>query len=290
VRVSLTEHDPKANAGLSQEQAEAALQPRLRELTELQEELFGAGQHALLVVLQGRDASGKDGVIRKVLSRFSPQGMHVTAFAAPTAEELAHDFLWRVHRVVPRLRMVAVFNRSHYEDVLVARVHELVPKRVWERRYGQINAFEELLTTANTIVVKFFLHISREEQLRRFRERERDPLKAWKLSADDWRERERWDDYDSAYEDALSACSIDDAPWHVVPADHKWFRDLAVSDALVQALRPYRDGWRATLAEMSRQRRAEIEAVRRRRNTPMMSAASLTAAKRNRSTVASNAK
>ena len=260
VRVRLSEHDPKANAGLSQEQAEPVLGSRLTELTELQEELFGAGQHALLVVLQGRDASGKDGVIRKVLSRFSPQGMHVTAFSAPTPEELGHDFLWRVHRVVPRLRMVGVFNRSHYEDVLVARVHELVPKHVWERRYDQINAFEELLTAANTIVVKFFLHISREEQLRRFRERAQDPLKAWELSADDWRDRERWDDYERAYEDALSACTTVHAPWYIVPADHKWFRDLAVGDALVHALRPYRDTWRATLEEMSRQRRAEIEA------------------------------
>ena len=259
--VRLCELDPQANGGLSRDQAAAALAPRLTELSELQEQLFGAGQHALLVVLQGRDASGKDGVIRRVLSSFSPQGMQVTAFGVPTAEELAHDFLWREHRAVPRLHMVGVFNRSHYEGVLVERVHELVPKHVWERRYSQINAFEELLTAANTIVVKFFLHVSREEQLRRFRERERDPLKAWKVSAADWRERERWDDYEKAYEDALSACSTADAPWYVVPADHKWFRDLAVGDALVNAMRPYRDAWRATLLEMSRQRRAEIEAI-----------------------------
>jgi polyphosphate kinase 2 (PPK2 family) len=159
--------------------------------------------------------------------------------------------------------MVGVFNRSHYEGVLVERVHELVPKHVWERRYSQINAFEELLTTANTIVVKFFLHVSSDEQLRRFHEREQDPTKAWKLSASDWRERERWDDYERAYEDALSACSTKDAPWYVVPADHKWFRDLAVGDALVRTMRPYRDAWRATLEEINRQRRAEIDAIRR---------------------------
>jgi PPK2 family polyphosphate:nucleotide phosphotransferase len=262
-RVRLRELDPRADGELSREQAEAALAPRLTELAELQEQLFGAGQHALLVVLQGRDASGKDGVIRKVLSSFSPQGMHVTAFGVPTDEELAHDFLWREHRAVPRLRMVGVFNRSHYEGVLVERVHELVPKRVWERRYDQINSFEEVLIASNTIVVKFFLHISRDEQLRRFRDRENDPLKAWKVSAADWQERERWDDYAKAYEDALSACSTADAPWYVVPADHKWFRDLAVADALVHRLRPYRDTWLATLAEMSRQRRAEIEALKR---------------------------
>jgi PPK2 family polyphosphate:nucleotide phosphotransferase len=238
-----------------------ALAPRLSELTQLQDELFGAAQHALLVVLQGRDASGKDGVIRKVMSSFSPQGMQVTPFGVPTAEELAHDFLWREHCVAPRVRMVGVFNRSHYEGVLVERVHGLVPKHVWERRYSQINAFEKVLTTANTIVVKFFLHISSEEQLRRFHERAEDPSKAWKLSANDWRERARWDDYARAYEDALSACSTKDAPWYVVPADHKWFRDLAVSDALVHTMRPYRDAWRATLEEISRQRRAEIAAM-----------------------------
>jgi polyphosphate kinase 2 (PPK2 family) len=159
--------------------------------------------------------------------------------------------------------MVGVFNRSHYEGVLVERVHELVPKRVWERRYAQINAFEDVLTTANTIVVKFFLHISSEEQVRRFHERESDPIKAWKVSANDWRERERWNDYERAYEDALSACSTADAPWYVVPADHKWFRDLSVSDVLVHTMRLYRDAWRATLAELSRQRHAEIEALRR---------------------------
>jgi PPK2 family polyphosphate:nucleotide phosphotransferase len=251
---------------LSREQAQAALEPRLTELAELQEELYGACQHALLVVLQGRDASGKDGVIRRVLCSFSPQSMQVTPFKVPTEEERAHDFLWRVHRVVPRLRMVGAFNRSHYEAVLVERVHELVPKRVWERRYAQINDFEELLARANTIIVKLFLHISSEEQLRRFRDREKDPSKAWKLSADDWRERDRWDDYERAYEDALSTCSTDYAPWYVVPADHKWFRDLAVSDVLVHALRPYRDAWRTTLAELSRQRLTEIEELRRSRS------------------------
>jgi PPK2 family polyphosphate:nucleotide phosphotransferase len=260
-RVRLTEYDPAAHAGLSKGQAEEALPALLDELDELQEELFGAGQHALLVVLQGRDASGKDGVIRKVMRSFSPQGMVVTPFGVPTAEEVAHDFLWRTHRVTPRLQMIGVFNRSYYEGVLVERVHGLVPESTWKRRYDQINAFEELLTAAaNTIVVKFFLHISRDEQLQRFRERENDTLKAWKLSADDWRERQRWDEYDKAYEDALQFCSTDHAPWFVVPSDHKWFRDLAVSDVLLRALRPYRDGWRDILKEMNRQRRAAIEA------------------------------
>jgi PPK2 family polyphosphate:nucleotide phosphotransferase len=259
-RVRLGEYDPAASAGVSRKQAEDALPGILDELAELQEELFGAGQHALLVVLQGRDASGKDGVIRKVMRCFSPQGMLVTPFGVPTAEELAHDFLWREHRVTPRLRMIGVFNRSYYEGVLVERVHGLVPESTWTRRYGQINAFEELLTTANTIVVKLFLHISRDEQLRRFRDREQEPLKAWKLSADDWRERQRWDDYDKAYEDALQFCSTENAPWFVVPSDHKWFRDFAVSDVLLKSLRPHRDGWRAILEEMNRQRRAAIEA------------------------------
>jgi PPK2 family polyphosphate:nucleotide phosphotransferase len=260
VRVRLAEYNPAACAGLSREEAEAELSQHFIELEELQDELFGAAEHALLVVLQGRDASGKDGVIRKVLRSFNPQGMIVTPFAEPTAEELAHDFLWRAHRLTPRRRMIAVFNRSYYESVLVERVRGLVPKHVWERRYGQINSFEELLTSANTIVVKVYLHIGREEQLRRFRDREENPIKAWKLSADDWRDRERWDEYDKAYEDALEACSTEFAPWYIVPADHKWFRDLAVSDVLARALRPYRDGWRAALEEMSLQRRAAIRA------------------------------
>jgi PPK2 family polyphosphate:nucleotide phosphotransferase len=244
VRVRLTEYDPGACAGLSKDEAEVALAARLDELTKLQEELFGAAQHALLIVLQGRDASGKDGVIRKVMRSFNPQGMVVTPFSAPTAEELAHDFLWRAHRATPRLRMIGVFNRSYYEGVLVERVHGLVPEYVWGRRYGQINTFEELLTSANTIIVKLFLHISRAEQLRRFREREQNVSKAWKLSPDDWHERKRWDEYDKAYEDALQACSTEYAPWYLVPADHKWFRDLAVSDVLARALRPHQDGWR----------------------------------------------
>ena len=257
-KIDLREHDPARHDGLTREDALAALDRFQLELAELQEELYGAARHSVLVVLQGLDASGKDGVIRRVMNCMSPQGVRVESFKVPTAEELGHDFLWRVHRVVPRKGMVGVFNRSHYEAVLVERVHNLVPKATWKKRYAQINAFEELLRDGDTIVVKFFLHLSKSEQRKRFVEREQDSDKAWKLAVGDWTEREVWNENRRAYQDALSRCSTDAAPWYIVPADRKWFRDLAVCETLVQTLRAYREQWRETLREISRQRLAEL--------------------------------
>jgi PPK2 family polyphosphate:nucleotide phosphotransferase len=208
------------------------------------------------------DTSGKDGAVRNVLLNVNPQGCRVESFKVPTEEELAHDFLWRVHRVTPGKGMLGVFNRSHYEDVLIARVHDFVPEAVWRARYEQINQFEAMLAANGTIILKFFLHISKDEQEKRLMEREQDPTKAWKLSASDWREREYWDAYQRAYEDAMSECGTAHAPWYVVPADRKWFRNLAISEVLVGTLRQLAPAWLATLDEMSAARVAELQAFR----------------------------
>ncbi len=262
VHVRLRDIAPDANGGLTKEEGRARFAELNAELDVMQKELYAAGTHALLLILQGMDTAGKDGAIRNVMLNLNPQGCRVESFKVPTEEELAHDFLWRVHRVVPRRGMVGVFNRSHYEDVLVVRVHALVPEPVWRARYEQINAFERLLAETGTIIVKCFLHISKEEQEQRLLAREQDVTKAWKLSAGDWRERERWSDYMAAYEEALTRCSTDHAPWYIIPANRKWYRDLAISEVLVETLRPYRDDWRRALDAMSRARRAELEAFR----------------------------
>lgn len=267
MHVRLHEINPDANGGLTKEAGRARFAELNAELDVMQEELYAAGQHALLLILQGMDTAGKDGAIRNVMLNLNPQGCRVESFKVPTEEELAHDFLWRVHKVVPRKGMVGVFNRSHYEDVLVVRVHSLVPEPVWRARYDQINAFERLLADTGTIIVKCFLHISKEEQEKRLLAREEDVTKAWKLSAGDWRERAFWDDYMAAYEEALTRCSTDYAPWHIIPANRKWYRDLAISEVLVEALRPYRDDWRRTLDAMSQARRAELETFRAERHT-----------------------
>lgn len=235
--VHLADRDPGDTLGFKKGKAsEAALANSVARLDELQYLMFAEHRHALLVVLQGMDGSGKDGTIRHVMTAFNPQGCRVTAFKTPSADEADHDFLWRVHREVPRRGDIAIFNRSHYEDVLIARVRRLVPKEVWSRRYDQINGFEQLLSESDVTVVKFFLHISKDEQKQRLEERLRDPTKQWKVSAADFTERENWDQYMAAYEDALTRCSSGTAPWFVIPADKKWFRNLAVSHLLVETL------------------------------------------------------
>ncbi len=198
-------------------------------LTHLQTLLYAGHRHALLIVLQGIDAAGKDGTCWHVLSAMNPQGTTVTAFKQPTPVERDHDFLWRVHPHAPGLGQVAVFNRSHYEDVLIVRVHDLVPKSVWSRRYDAINAFEALLADAGVTILKFFLYISPEEQLDRFRKRLEDPDRQWKISDADYSERALWAEYGEAYEAMLAKCSTDRAPWFVIPSNHKWFRNLAIS-------------------------------------------------------------
>jgi PPK2 family polyphosphate:nucleotide phosphotransferase len=218
------------------EALETATARLLLRLETLQAALLAEGRRALLVVLQARDTGGKDGTIRKVLGACSPQGLRVTSFARPTEIELAHDFLWRVHREVPARGMVGVFNRSHYEDVLAVRVRELVPEAVWRPRFQQINDFERLLAESGTTVVKLFLNISREEQGERLRARLGDPEKNWKFEEGDIEDRARWDLYTAAYEEAIVRCSTPEAPWYVVPADKKRARDFLVAQILVETL------------------------------------------------------
>ena len=232
------------------------------QLAELADLLFFAGQHSLLVVLQGMDTSGKDGTIREILQYVNAQSTQVAPFKVPTPIELAHDFLWRVHAVTPGKGHITVFNRSHYEDVLVVRVHSLVPEPVWQRRYARINSFEELLADSSTIVLKYFLHVSREEQERRLLERELEIEKAWKLSVGDWKERERWDDYQRAYEDAIGRCSAEQAPWHVIPAAQKWYRNHPALESLVDALEGYAPAWRDTLASVGDKAKRELDEYR----------------------------
>jgi len=205
-------------------------------LSKQQRMLYGEKRHAVLIVLQGIDAAGKDGVCWHVMKGMNPQGVSVTGFKQPTPEEREHDFLWRVHPHAPGLGRVAVFNRSHYEDVLVARVHRLVPKSVWSTRYDRINEFERLLTESGVKIIKFFLWISPEEQLGRFAERIADPMRRWKISEGDYSERALWDDYVMAYEDMLANCSTRHAPWYVLPSNHKWFRNLAASQIITATL------------------------------------------------------
>lgn len=205
-------------------------------LGELQELLYAEGKHKVLVVLQAMDTGGKDGTIRRVFSGVNPQGVHVASFKVPTPEELAHDFLWRIHKVVPGKGEMTIFNRSHYEDVLVVRVHDLVPPEVWQQRYDQINEFERLLAETGTTILKFYLHIDLDEQKERLQARLDDPAKHWKFRLGDLRERKRWPDYMTAYEDALSNTSTPYAPWYIVPANRKWYRDLVISSILVETL------------------------------------------------------
>ena len=249
-KVSLKDYDPGYTAKHSdRDSADKELQELSDELSDLQELLAAAQHHGMLIVLQGMDTSGKDGTIRHVLSHVNPQGCYVVSFKVPTPEELAHDFLWRIHKVTPAKGVLGVFNRSHYEDVLVARVHNLVPEKVWSDRYAEINHFEHVLAGSGVIILKFFLYISKDEQARRLLAREQDLDKAWKISAADWVERNYWDDYMQAYEDALSKCSTDEAPWYIVPANHKWYRNLAVAHTIVHTMRKYRDEWKADLEE-----------------------------------------
>jgi PPK2 family polyphosphate:nucleotide phosphotransferase len=235
-RVKLVDRHANDTHGYNKEKAERELQRHQARMAELQELLYACKKQALLIILQALDAGGKDGTIRHVMSGVNPQSCQVTSFKAPTAEELGHDFLWRVHKAVPIKGNIGIFNRSHYEDVLVVRVHKLVPKSVWSRRYAYINGFERVLADSGVKILKFFLHISKDEQKRRFAERLADPNKMWKATPGDFEERKFWDDYIDAFEDALSKCSTEVAPWHVIPADKKWFRNLAVSQIVVEAL------------------------------------------------------
>jgi PPK2 family polyphosphate:nucleotide phosphotransferase len=268
VEVRLDAITPEPPKGMTREKAQARLAELGAELSGLQDAMWGAKSNSVLVVLQGRDTAGKDGAIKHVAGFLNPRGVNVVSFGAPTAEEREHDFLWPVHRHAPRLGEFAIFNRSHYEDVLVVRVRGLAPKSVWKERYGHIADFEELLAEHGTIVLKFFLHISKKEQKERLLEREKAPETAWKLNPNDWVEREYWDDYTEAYEDAISRTAAPQAPWIVVPANAKWYRNLVVAESVVEALRRHRKGWSRKLDRMGRERRAALAAFRAERRRP----------------------
>ncbi|MBA3961539.1 MAG: polyphosphate kinase 2 family protein [Chthoniobacterales bacterium] len=236
-RVRLDDFDPEqTNKHETKESALRKIGKAQQRMDDLQFQLYAEQKHSLLICLQAPDAGGKDGVIRHVMGSMNPQGCRVVSFKQPSPEELAHDFLWRIEQQLPRRGEVVVFNRSYYEDVLIVRVHNLAPKKTWSQRYEQINDFERRLVANGTHILKFFLHISKAEQLRRFKDRLDDPARRWKISEADYTERERWDSYTAAYEEALAKCSTHDAPWFVIPSDHKWFRDLAISQITVEAM------------------------------------------------------
>jgi len=237
-KMNLSKVDPGSTAGFAggKKKVQEELEKLNARLEILQEKLWAEGRRGVLVVLQGMDTSGKDGTIRHVFEGVNPLGVRVASWKAPNAEELAHDFLWRIHQKMPARGEIVIFNRSHYEDVLVARVRSLVPKEVWKARYGQINEFEKLIAKNGTTILKFFLHISKDEQKERLQARLDDPRKRWKFRCGDLDDRKLWDEYMAAYEDALEKTSTRWAPWYLVPADKKWFRNLVVATALVDAL------------------------------------------------------
>src|SRR5262245_855797 len=236
-KVRLSKIDPSYTGKHdSREEAQPAVQKNVERLEKLQYLLYADGSQSLLVVLQAPDAAGKDGVIRHVISGMNPQGTSVYGFKQPSREEAAHDFLWRAHQRTPAKGEVAIFNRSHYEDVLVVRVHKLVPESVWSKRYDLINDFEKNLSLNGTTILKFFLHISPEEQLERFKDRLDDPSRHWKISESDYSERELWSKYVDAFEDVMALTSTKRAPWYIIPSNHKWFRNLAVSQIIADTM------------------------------------------------------
>ena len=237
--VDLGTHDPRDNKNYpdGKDSGKARLKELNRELESLQELLYAEGKHKILVVLQGMDTSGKDGAIRHVFEGVNPQGVKVASFGVPTREELDHDYLWRIHQRAPKTGEITIFNRSHYEDVLVVKVRGLAPLDRVERRYAQIADFERMLAQEGTTIVKFFLHISKEEQKARLQERLDRPEKNWKFNPGDLVERGFWDDYIAAYETALTRTSTELAPWYIVPSDRKWYRNLVIANVLIDALK-----------------------------------------------------
>jgi PPK2 family polyphosphate:nucleotide phosphotransferase len=236
-RVELGKIDPGFNGRkIGRTEAQPLIEANRQRLARDQLALYAEHKRAVLICLQGMDAAGKDGLISHVLGAMNPLGCRVTSFKQPSTNEREHDFLWRIHEHVPNKGWVGIFNRSHYEAVLVERVRKLVPRKVWSARFSQINDFERMLAESGTVVMKFFLHIGKDEQLKRFKARFSDPMKQWKISEADYTERELWDKYWEAYEDALSKCSEKHAPWYVIPSNSKWFRNLAVSQIIADTL------------------------------------------------------
>lgn len=242
-QIRLKDFNPGYHDGLDKDETREKTAKACERIGELQQLLYANHSHALIVLFQGMDTSGKDGAGRNLLKFVNPAGVETNNFKAPSAEEMSHDFLWRVHKAVPRYGDIGVFNRSHYEEVLIVRVMNLQPKSVWSARYDQINAFESMLSQNNVILLKFFLHLSKEEQARRLESRLEDKSKNWKMDPSDLKTRKYWDDYQVAYQDVLNKCSTRENPWHLVPADHKWYRDHVISKAVVRALEDLKLKW-----------------------------------------------
>jgi PPK2 family polyphosphate:nucleotide phosphotransferase len=236
-RISLADFDPNTSEHYKKKKdVEAELEKHVTRINKLQDRLYAENKRSLLIVLQAMDTGGKDGTIKHVFSGVNPQGCQVWSFKKPSDEEASHDFLWRYHHRAPQRGMITIFNRSHYEDVLIVRVKNLVPEDVWRQRYHSINEFEQMLTFSNITVIKFFLHISKDEQKRRLESRLENPDKRWKFSSNDIKERRLWDDYQLAFEEAVNNCSTDYAPWYVVPANKKWYRNLVIARTLADTL------------------------------------------------------
>ncbi|MDB6065032.1 MAG: hypothetical protein JWR26_1240 [Pedosphaera sp.] len=242
-RIRLRDYDPGHDGGLDKEKTREKTTALCEQIGELQQLLYANRKHSLVLLFQGMDTSGKDGAGKRVLEFVTPAGVETANFKTPSSEELAHDFLWRVHKAAPRYGNIGVFNRSHYEDVLVVRVLNLVPKAVWGARYEQINDFEKILADNNIILLKFFLHISKKEQANRLRARLENPAKNWKFELNDLKMRSHWKDFEKAYEDAINRCSTSYAPWHIVEADHKWYRDYIIAQTVVETLKKLKMKW-----------------------------------------------
>ena len=251
-RIKLRDFSPSFHAGLDKEKTREETTRLCLRIGELQQLLYANRSHSVVLLFQGMDTSGKDGAGKRVLEFVTPAGVETANFKTPSSEELAHDFLWRIHKAVPRDGNIGVFNRSQYEDVLVVRVLKLVPQEVWSARYEAINAFEKILAENNVIWLKFYLHLSKAEQSKRLEARIEDPTKNWKLELNDLKMRGYWSEYEKAYEDAMNNCSTPYAPWHIVPADHKWFRDYVVAKTLVKALEKLKMKWPKPKEDLSK--------------------------------------
>lgn len=251
-KIRLKDFDPAYCGRMEKEAAQAQTIEWGRRIGELEQLLYANARHAVVILFQGMDASGKDGAVRRVLEFVNPAGIQVANFKTPSAEETAHDYLWRVHKAVPPFGHIGIFNRSHYEEVLIVRVLNLQPPEIWRERFEQINSFEKFLAENRVRLLKFFLHISKEEQAERFKDRLRDPSKNWKFSLDDLKMRDHWDAFQEAYEEALNRCSTPHARWHVVPADRKWYRDYVIAQTVVKALEDFQMRWPRPKEDLSR--------------------------------------
>jgi PPK2 family polyphosphate:nucleotide phosphotransferase len=250
--IRLKELNPDFHEGLDKDATREKTTKLCERIGELQKLLYANARHAVLILLQGMDASGKDGTAKRVLEFVNPLGTEAVSFKAPSREDLAHDYLWRIHKMIPRYGQIGVFNRSHYEDVLVVRVMKLQPRSVWSARYDQINAFEKMLGENNVIVLKFFLHISKDEQAERLQARIADPKKNWKFDPGDLEMRKHWTEFQAAYQDVINRCSTPWAPWHVVPANHKWYRDYLVARAILKSLEKLQMRWPRPRIDLSK--------------------------------------